>query len=189
MFSITIDLSTARPLGIEFDRADKELLMVKCVKSNGLVAQHNLAAPADQVVVRGDRLLQVNGNSDEVLHRLRQLEEMCRLGPTVSASSLRLTLHRCKETLVRCKCSSESDQLGVSIKTIAADSSVFIGEILEGMIMDWNTAHPNANICAHDKIVAVDGKGDGSQELLIRLRDRIASQEEFCLTVFSWREH
>lgn len=170
-FVVNIQNPTHGTLGLDVDRMDKHVLMVLEVIEKSIFSVYNELAPQDKVVVKGDRILEVNGVTGFAAPLMAELQ---------TAEKLQITFERCKEMRVTLR---REDNLGVALAFNDKSPCLFIRHIdARGAFATWNADHPSSPIHPHDKIMAVDDESGMATALLQRMK----KQDDMTLTIYSW---
>eukprot|EP00439_Symbiodinium_sp_Y106_P051903 s1038_g6.t3 len=150
-----LDLRLGSNIGIAFDAADKAIPVVKEVYG-GLIAHWNSTAGPEMEVKAFDQLVAVNGEAgskSELFSKLTQKKE-------ASEGPLELKFRRPKEVKAVLQ-RAPGQQLGFTINYFKSSIKLTVAGIdPDGLVPDWNVAHPDAKICLNDHIIAINGLRD-----------------------------
>ncbi|CAE7309152.1 ML4 [Symbiodinium natans] len=148
-----------RTLGADLDGTDiGRGLMVKAILEDGLLPDWNRSSP-DKGLKPYDKIFEVNGKAGSV----EELQERIVASGEELTLSVRRPEHR-KISLER------TASLGVKLHYKKSSRGVVINEILpEGLLQEWNDAHPSFQIAAGDRILEIGGVTQGAEDMTKRL--------------------
>lgn len=154
-FKVTLKYDK-RTLGADFDTTDIHRgLMVKAILDDGLLPDWNRSDP-ERSVRPYDKIFEVNGQAGTV----EELQDRIVLSGEELTLSVRRPEHR-EISLVR-----EGNSLGVKLHYKKSSRGVVINEILpEGLLKNWNDAHPSLRIVPGDRILAIGGATSGAEDM------------------------
>lgn len=150
-------------LGLELDMIGAHSAHIVFVGEEGLVAQHNEAAAHADQVYAGDYLVSVN----ESQFGVSPTEDLLRI--LQRDQKLELVLRRPEEFPVFLT-RWQNGTLGMHLNYSPNGVSLLICEVGDGPVNDWNFLHPDRQIRAQDRIVAVEGVRGTAQQLYEKLR-------------------
>jgi hypothetical protein len=156
-FTINLQKSTGKPMGADIDVSCGKMGYIRAVMRDGVFAEYNKTATPEKQLRIGDYIKTVNGIQDNSLSMLDCLKKQ---------SKFEVTIQRPLVFTIAISKKGAKTQLGVILVEKPTGNSLLIKEVSKGPVMDWNTIHPEQEVKAGDRIVAVNGKGGTVNELV-----------------------
>lgn len=199
-FTVDLDLTGEKGLGLEVDWADGKTLFIKSVKAEGAVPSWNLAHQELPILAK-DRVLSINGTSGDPKAMLAVCKKQKKLALLVRNGSGASNITSAVQTAVaeQGKAAKSAPkffefnvtvdmsfhtQLGLDVDW-ANGKSLYVRHLQgSGAVEEWNRQHP-AHLAVHagDRIVAVNGFSEDAQGMLSLCRDLVQSRSSFLLRV------
>eukprot|EP00933_Yihiella_yeosuensis_P008667 TRINITY_DN114253_c0_g1_i1.p1 TRINITY_DN114253_c0_g1~~TRINITY_DN114253_c0_g1_i1.p1 ORF type:complete len:239 (+),score=67.93 TRINITY_DN114253_c0_g1_i1:2-718(+) len=164
-------------LGLDIDKTDMKVCLIKGIVPGGLVYEANIAASPDKAVRVTDRLVKVDGQGGSTTDLIARLANV-----QTAAKDVELVFEHPKEKYVNVE--KKGRRLGLSLELNELSVGLAIKAVEdEGVIKELNQeARPEMRLVACDRIVEVEGNARSSTELL----EEIKSKESFSMKVLSW---
>jgi C-terminal processing protease CtpA/Prc len=156
-FTINLEKSAGKPIGADMEVSCTKRCYICAVLKDGVFAEYNRTAAPEKQVKVGDYIKKVNGIEDNSLSMLDCLKKEGRFEVTIQRPLLFTIAIKKKDVQA---------QLGVKLVDRPSGNSLLIKEVITGPLMDWNITHPEQDVKAGDRIVAVNGKGGKVNELV-----------------------
>ncbi|CAJ1442877.1 unnamed protein product [Effrenium voratum] len=168
---VRLDLSLSSNVGVAFDVQEKSFAVVTEV-FGGLLQHWNDHCEPTQVVKVLDRLVEVDGQAGSK-------SELCTLlGAKKEAGKgkLELKFRRPKEKKVVLQ-KQEGKEFGIVLNYFKSSSKIVIAGLDgEGLVQEWNLAHPELPVCPQDVIVAVNGLQAEPAKMVAAMKESAAPE-------------
>jgi len=156
-FTINLEKSAGKPMGADMEVSCGKRCYICAVLKDGVFAEYNRTATPEKQLKVGDYIKKVNGIEDNSKSMLDCLKKEGRFEVTIQRPLLFTIAIKKKDVQA---------QLGVKLVDRPSGNSLLIKEVITGPLMDWNITHPEQDVKAGDRIVAVNGKGGNVNELV-----------------------
>ncbi|CAK9104898.1 unnamed protein product [Durusdinium trenchii] len=161
-----LDLSLGSNVGVAFDVQDKSFPVVKEVYGGLLQVWNSSCSPAEMVQVN-DRLIEVDGQQGSKTELCDRLQERKDAGDGV----LELKFRRPREKKVVLS-KTEGKEFGITLNYFKSASKVLIAGLDEdGLVQDWNLAHPETPVKRGDVIIEVNGLRDDVTKMVLEMKN------------------
>lgn len=156
-FTIHLEKSGGKSMGADMDVSCGKMGYVCIIMKDGVIAEYNRTALQEKQLRVGDYITKVNGIENNSLSMLDCLKKDTKFEVTIRRPIL-FTIAVCKK--------DAKAQLGVTLIERPSGNSLLIKEVVQGPVMEWNKMHPEQEVKAGYRIVAVNGKGGNVTELI-----------------------
>lgn len=154
---INLEKLVGKPMGLNIDISSGKMCYVCFVMEDGVFAEYNRTATPEKQLRPGDYITKVNGIEGNSFGMLECLNRDNRLEVTIQRPILftvAISRHDAKTSL------------GLTLVEKPSGYSAFIMKVLKGLVMEYNIMHPEQELRAGDRIVAVNGKRGSVAELI-----------------------
>jgi len=153
---IKIERVPNKPMGLDIDAQDNTFVYVTAVNAGPFSLYNRAVAPSEQLR-SGDFIARANGVGGSASGILEQMKQNARL---------ELLVLRPRETSIAIHRRDANQPLGLEITKKPIGNALLITSVADGVIAEHNAAHPDQEVRAGDRIVAVGGRRAAGEVLL-----------------------
>lgn len=169
-FIVRAQFAKGQTLGMSFDIVQSENLRINQVESVGPIADYNQGVPEDLRVREGDYIMSVNSETGDARAKLAAM---------YAGGTCVLEIRRPHSFEVSGLDKSQG-RLGLDLTFHGKSTAAYIKKVfVDGLIQEYNQAHPERQVRSGDLIVAVNGQRGVSRDLV----QMIGSSQKLELTI------
>jgi len=156
-FTVNLEKSAGKPMGADVDGSCGKMGYVCIIMKDGIFAEYNRTATPEKQLRLGDYITKVNGIQGNSLSMLDCLKK---------DNKFEVTMQRPVLFTIAISRKDAKTPLGVTLAERPSGNSLLIKEVINGPVMEWNNKHPEQEVKAGDRIVAVNRKGGKVKQLI-----------------------
>lgn len=155
--AINLEKLAGKPMGLNIDVASGKMGYVCFIMKDSVFAEYNRTTTPEKQLRPGDYITKVNGIEGDSFGMLECLNKENRLEVTIQRPILfTIAISR----------NDAKTPLGLTLVENPSGNSVFIIKVIKGPVMEYNIMHPEQEVKAGDRIVAVNGQRGKVKELI-----------------------
>lgn len=158
-YEVALEKAAGHSLGLILDGTNKAFGRISSITPDSTVAKHNARASADKKIREGDFIMGV----DTITGKFAQMDKALQK----DGKHVLQLIRACFFSIVIPK---KAGSLSMSLAYGKTGSAIFVKDVKEGPVADWNKANKDKAVKANDWFVSVNGFRSTGEEMYAKLK-------------------